>query len=206
MVTLNEYFESMKEGQDTIYYATGESTERIDKLPQVNFVKDKGYDILYLTDYIDEFAIKVLHSYKEKPFKSVSSSDLDLGEEKDEENLQDNKEMFDLMKEYLDDRVKEVKGTSKLKDHPVYLASEGELSIEMEKVLNQMPDGKHIKAEKVLEININHKVFENLKDAFENDKEKLKLFTNLLYNQALLIEGLPLEDPVEFTNNIWQLL
>ncbi|MDR7869410.1 MAG: molecular chaperone HtpG [Tissierellaceae bacterium] len=207
MVTLNEYFESMAEDQDTIYYATGESINRIDKLPQVNFVKDKGYDILYFTDYIDEFAIKMLQNYKEKPFKSVSSSDLDLGEEeKDNDILKDNQEMFDLMKEYLSDKVKVVKGTSKLKDHPVYLASEGELSIEMEKVLNQMPDGGNVKADKVLEVNINHKVFENLKDAFENDKDKLKLFTNLLYNQALLIEGLPLEDPVEFTNNIWQLL
>ena len=148
----------------------------------------------------------MLQNYKEKPFKSVSSSDLNLDEEKDDDALKDNKEIFDLMKEYLDGKVKEVKGTSKLKDHPVYLASEGELSIEMEKVLNQMPDGQNIKADKVLEININHKVLDSLKDAYENDKERLKLFTNLLYNQALLIEGLPLEDPVEFTNNIWQLL
>ncbi len=205
MVTLNEYFDTMAEGQDTIYYATGESIDRLKKMPQVNFVKDKGYDVLFFTDYIDEFAIKMLQNYKEKPFKSVSSSDLDLGEEKDDDALMDNKEIFDLMKEYLDGRVKEVKGTSKLKDHPVYLASEGELSIEMEKVLNQMPDGENIKADKVLEININHKVLDSLKDAYENDKERLKLFTNLLYNQALLIEGLPLEDPVEFTNNIWQL-
>lgn len=206
MITLNEYVEATVEDQNTIYYASGESKERIDKLPQVSFVKDRGYDILYLTDYIDEFTIKMLHTYNDKHFKSVSSSDLDLGEEKDEDNLQDNQEMFDLMKEYLDDRVKDVKGTSRLKDHPVYLASDGELSIEMEKVLNQMPDGEHIKAEKVLEININHKVFDRLKDAYENDKEKLRLYTNLLYNQSLLIEGLPLEDPVEFTNNIWQLL
>lgn len=206
MITLNEYLEAMPEGQDDIYYASGESIDRIDKLPQVSFVKDKGYDILYFTDYVDEFAIKVLNNYKEKPFKSVSSSDLDLGDDKDEDSLKDNQEIFDLMKEYLDDRVKEVKGTSKLKDHPVYLASDGELSIEMEKVLNQMPDGEHIKADKVLEINVNHKVFDRLKEAYENDKDKLKLYTNLLYNQSLLIEGLPLEDPVEFTNNIWQLL
>lgn len=206
MITLNEYLEAMPEGQDDIYYASGESIDRIDKLPQVSFVKDKGYDILYFTDYVDEFAIKVLNNYKEKPFKSVSSSDLDLGDDKDEDSLKDNQEIFDLMKEYLDDRVKEVKGTSKLKDHPVYLASDGELSIEMEKVLNQMPDGGNVKADKVLEININHNVFNSLRDAYENDKDKLKLFTNLLYNQALLIEGLPLEDPVEFTNNIWKLL
>ncbi|NLY46266.1 MAG: molecular chaperone HtpG [Tissierella sp.] len=206
MISLSEYVEKMAEGQDTIYYASGESIDRIDKLPQVNFVKDKGYDVLYFTDYIDEFAIKMLQNYNEKQFKSILSSDLDLGEETDHTTSEENVEMFDLMKEYLKDKVKEVKGTAKLKDHPVYLASEGELSIEMEKVLNQMPDGANIKADKVLEININHNVFNNLKEAYETDKDKLKLFTNLLYNQALLIEGLPLEDPVEFTNNIWQLL
>ena len=206
MISLSEYVENMVEGQDTIYYASGESIGRLDKLPQVNFVKDKGYDVLYFTDYIDEFAIKMLQSYGDKQFKSVLSSDLDLGQETDDVATEENVEIFDLMKDYLKDKVKEVKGTSKLKDHPVYLASEGELSIEMEKVLNQMPDGGNIKADRVLEININHNVFNNLKDAYENDKEKLKLFTNLLYNQALLIEGLPLEDPVEFTNNIWKLL
>ena len=147
----------------------------------------------------------MLHSYDDKEFQSVSSSDLDLGEDdkaKDEDSL----ELFKVMKDYLKDKVKDVRGTSKLKEHAVYLASEGELSIEMEKVLNQMPEGGDIKADKILEININHKVFENLKNAYKDDKDKLKLFTNLLYNQALLIEGLPLEDPVEFTNNIWKLL
>lgn len=205
MITLKEYVENMAEDQEYIYYASGESIERIDKLPQVSFVKDKGYDVLYFTDYIDEFAIKMLHSYDDKEFQSVSSSDLDLGEDdkaKDEDSL----ELFKVMKDYLKDKVKDVRGTSKLKEHAVYLASEGELSIEMEKVLSQMPEGGDIKADKILEININHKVFENLKNAYKDDKDKLKLFTNLLYNQALLIEGLPLEDPVEFTNNIWKLL
>lgn len=205
MITLKEYVENIAEDQEYIYYASGESIERIDKLPQVSFVKDKGYDVLYFTDYIDEFAIKMLHSYDDKEFQSVSSSDLDLGEDdkaKDEDSL----ELFKVMKDYLKDKVKDVRGTSKLKEHAVYLASEGELSIEMEKVLNQMPEGGDIKADKILEININHKVFENLKNAYKDDKDKLKLFTNLLYNQALLIEGLPLEDPVEFTNNIWKLL
>lgn len=206
MISLKEYIDNMAEGQDAIYYASGETIERIDKLPQVNFVRDKGYDTLYFTDYVDEFAIKMLQSYDEKQFKSVLSSDLDLGEDKDNEISEENEEMFYLMKDYLKDKVKGVKGTSKLKDHPVYLASEGELSIEMEKVLSQMPDGGNIKADKVLEINIAHNVFNSLKDAYENDKDRLKLLTNLLYNQALLIEGLPLEDPVEFTNNIWRLL
>lgn len=206
MVTLDEYIDRMPEGQEHIYYASGDSIERIDRLPQVNFVKDKNYEILYFTDDVDEFAIRVLGQYKEKDFQSVSSSDLKLDDdEKEEDNKEDNSELFKLMKESLSDKVKDVKGTKRLKDHPVYLASEGELSIEMEKVLSQMPDGAGMKAEKVLEINTNHKVFQSLKDA-QNDPEKLKLFTNLLFNQALLIEGLPLEDPVEFTNNIWKLL
>lgn len=205
MVTLEEYISRMPEDQEYIYYASGDSIDRIDKLPQVNFVKDKNYEILYFTDDVDEFAIRVLGKYKEKDFKSVSSSDLKLDDEKDTENEEDNNKLFNLMKEALSGKVKDVRGTKRLKDHPVYLASEGELSIEMEKVLSQMPEGGKMKAEKVLEINTNHKVFQSLKDA-ENDPDKLKLFTNLLFNQALLIEGLPLEDPVEFTNNIWKLL
>lgn len=205
LVTLAEYIDRMPEDQEHIYYASGDSIDRIDKLPQVNFVKDKNYEILYFTDDVDEFAIRVLGQYKEKDFQSVSSSDLKLDDEKEEDNKEDNSELFKLMKEALSDKVKDVKGTKRLKDHPVYLASEGELSIEMEKVLSQMPEGSGMKAEKVLEINTNHKVFQSLKDA-KNDPEKLKLFTNLLFNQALLIEGLPLEDPVEFTNNIWKLL
>ena len=204
MITLKEYVNSMPKEQENIYYATGETIERLERLPQVNFVKEKGYDVLFFTDYIDEFAIKMLHEYEGKKFKSVLSSDLELGEEK--EANEDYKEIFDYMKEHLKERVKAVKGTRKLQDHPVYLTSEGELSIEMEKVLSQMPDGAHIKADKVLEVNTNHKVFEKLKDAYEKDKDKFKLLTDLLYNQALLIEGLPLEDPVEFSNNIWQLL
>lgn len=205
LVTLAEYIDRMPEDQEHIYYASGDTIDRIDKLPQVNFVKDKNYEILYFTDDVDEFAIRVLGQYKEKDFQSVSSSDLKLDDEKEEDNKEDNSELFKLMKEALSDKVKDVKGTKRLKDHPVYLAADGELSIEMEKVLSQMPEGAGMKAEKVLEINTNHKVFQSLKDA-KNDPEKLKLFTNLLFNQALLIEGLPLEDPVEFTNNIWKLL
>ena len=205
LVTLAEYIDRMPEDQEHIYYASGDTIDRIDKLPQVNFVKDKNYEILYFTDDVDEFAIRVLGQYKEKEFQSVSSSDLKLDDEKEEDNKEDNSELFKLMKEALSDKVKDVKGTKRLKDHPVYLAADGELSIEMEKVLSQMPEGAGMKAEKVLEINTNHKVFQSLKDA-KNDPEKLKLFTNLLFNQALLIEGLPLEDPVEFTNNIWKLL
>jgi len=207
LVTLKEYIGRMQDDQKYIYYVSGESIDRIEKLPQVEFFKDKDIEVLYFTDEVDEFAIKMLNKYEEKEFRSVSSSDADIADDdkKDEEN-KDSDELLTYMKELLSEKVKDVKISSRLKNHPVYLASEGDISIEMEKVLNQMPEGGNVKADKVLEINPNHRVFENLKDAFENDKDKLALFTNLLYNQALLIEGLPLEDPVEFTNNIWKLL
>ena len=210
MVTLKEYVERMKEDQKYIYYASGDSFDRIDKLPQTEVVKDKGYEILYLVDDIDEFAIKALMTYEEKEFRSVSSGDLGIENDEEDKEIEtetkENKDLFEAMKSILDDKVKEVKPSKRLKNHPVCLSSEGELSIEMEKVLSMMPDGEGIKADKVLEINIDHNVFNRLKAAFEDDKEKLKLYTELLYNQALLIEGLSIEDPVEFTNNIWKLM
>ncbi|CAK7067324.1 molecular chaperone HtpG [Tissierella sp.] len=210
MVTLEEYVSRMPEEQKYIYYAAGESVERIDKLPQTELVKDKGYEILYFTDDIDEFAIKMLMQYKEKEFKSVSSGDLGIeADEKDKDNekeIEENKDLFSFMKETLSDKIKEIKPSKRLKNYPVCLSSEGELSIEMEKILSQMPDNQGIKADKILEINVHHHVFDTLKSAFENDKDKLKLYTNLLYNQALLIEGLPIEDPIEFTNNICKLM
>ncbi len=206
LITLDEYIKNMPEDQKEIYYASGESLERIDKLPQVEFIKDKGFEILYFIDEVDEFSIKVLREYKEKEFKSVSQSNLELDKEKSDEQLEENKDLLQSMRDILKDKVKDVKISSRLKSHPVYLASEGEVSIEMEKILSQMPNGDNIKADKVLEINPNHKVFSSIKDAYENDKEKLELYTNLLFNQALLIEGLPIDDPVEFTNNIWKLL
>lgn len=204
MTSLDEYVENMKDDQEYIYYATGESNSRIDRLPQVEYFKDKGYEVLYLSDDVDEFAIKMLMNYKDKEFKSVSSASLD--DDTADSEKEDNKDIFESIKEILGDKVSNVKPTSRLKEHPVSLASEGEISIEMEKVLSQMPDNQGIKAQKVLEINTNHKVFDRIKDAYENDKDSLELYTNLLYNQALLIEGLELEDPVEFTNNIWKLL
>ncbi|WMM25294.1 molecular chaperone HtpG [Tissierella sp. MB52-C2] len=210
MVTLDEYISRMPEEQKYIYYAVGESVDRIDKLPQTEVVKDKDYEILYFTDDIDEFAIKVLMSYKEKEFKSVSSGDLgieiDENDKDNEKEIEENKDLFGFMKETLLNKINEIKPSKRLKNHPVCLSTEGDLSIEMEKVLNMMPDNPNIKADKILEINVNHPVFETLKSAYENDKEKLKLYTNLLYNQALLIEGLPIEDPVEFTNNICKLM
>lgn len=210
MVTLDEYVTRMPEDQKYIYYAVGESIDRIEKMPQTELLLDKGYEILYFTDDIDEFAIKMLMKYKEKEFKSVSSSDLGIEnndeENKVEENNEENKSLFDAMKDILSDKISSVKVSKKLKNHPVCLSNEGDLSIEMEKLLNSMPNNQGVKAEKVLEINTNHEVFTSLKDAYENDKDKFNLYTNLLYNQALLIEGLSISDPVEFTNNICKLM
>ncbi|NMA02157.1 MAG: molecular chaperone HtpG [Clostridia bacterium] len=208
MVTLAEYVSRMPEEQKYIYYAAGETVDRIDKLPQTELVKDKGYEILYFTDDVDEFAIKMLGVYQEKEFKSVSSGDLGIEEEKaSEEEEKDNKELFDYMKSILEGKVKEVRASKRLKNHPVCLANEGEISIEMERILNSMPyNEEKVKADKILELNINHPMFNSLKDAFDNDKEKVKIYTDLLYNQALLIEGLPIEDPVEFTNNMWKIM
>ncbi|WP_040327880.1 molecular chaperone HtpG [Clostridium ihumii] len=208
MVTLNEYVSRMPEDQKYIYYAVGDSVERIEKLPQTELVLDKGYEILYFTEEVDEFAIKMMMNYKEKEFKSVSSSDLGI-ETEDDKNLSENEEnkgVFEAMKNVLADKVKSVKASKRLKNHPVCLSNEGELSIEMEKVLKAMPNGQDVKADKILEINENHEVFKALKDAHEKDEEKFKLYTDLLYNQALLIEGLAINDPVEFTNNICKIM
>jgi molecular chaperone HtpG len=210
MVTLDEYVSRMPEDQKFIYYASGDSVERIEKLPQTEIVAEKGYEILYFTEDIDEFAIKMLMTYKEKEFKSVSSGDLgieaDENDKNNDEHKEENRELFDAMKDILSGKVKEVRASKRLKSHPVCLSADGEVTIEMEKVLNMMPDNQNVKADKVLEINLNHDVFKTLKDAFEQDKEKLSLYTNLLYNQALLIEGLPIQDPVEFTNDICKVM
>ncbi|WP_163183723.1 molecular chaperone HtpG [Neobacillus sedimentimangrovi] len=210
LVTLDEYVSRMPEDQKYIYYATGETNERIEKLPQTELVADKGYEILYFTDDIDEFAIRMLMSYKDKEFKSVSSGDLGLDADDKQEDTaaeeKEHKELFDFMKKVLDGKVKDVRISKRLKSHPVCLTTDGALSIEMEKILNAMPNSQNVKADKVLEINVNHEVFQSLKDAFEKDKDRLTLYTGLLYNQALLIEGLPIEDPVEFTNNICKIM
>ncbi|WP_312110818.1 molecular chaperone HtpG [Brevibacillus reuszeri] len=210
LVTLDEYVSRMPEDQKYIYYASGESIERIDKLPQTELVADKGYEILYFTEDIDEFAIKMIMNYKEKEFRSVSSSDLGIeADESDKEadaETEESKELFAYMADQLTGKVTKVKASKRLKSHPVCLSTEGEVTIEMEKILNAMPNNPNVKADKVLEINLHHSVFQSLKDAFANDKEKLSLYTNLLYSQALLIEGLPLQDPVEFTNDICKIM
>lgn len=211
MVTLDEYVSRMKENQKYIYYASGDSIERIDKMPQIDLLSEQGYEILYFTDDIDEFAIRMLMNYKDKEFKSVSSGDLGIEENKNKEEKhssesEENKDIFKFMKDTLSNKVKDVRASKRLKNHPVCLTSDGYLTIEMEKVLSSIPNGLDIKAEKILEINTEHAVFNALKEAYKSDKEKLKLYTNILYNQALLIEGLPINDPVEFTNNICKLI
>lgn len=211
LVTLAEYVERMPEDQKYIYYASGESVERIEKLPQTEMVLDKGYEILYFTDDIDEFAIKMIMAYKEKEFRNVSSGDLGIEESAEdkpsEEEENENKGLFEAMQGILSGKVKAVKASKRLKSHPVCLSTEGELTIEMEKILKAMPNGgQDVQADKVLEINIHHDVFQSLKAAAEGDKEKLGLYTNLLYNQALLIEGLQVNDPVQFTNDICKIM
>lgn len=211
LVTLKEYVERMEEEQKYIYYATGETADKIAKLPQLEVFADKGYEVLFFTDEVDEFAIKMLGAYSEKEFKSISSGDLDL-ENQDDESQEDkpesdeNKELFDFITESLGGKIKSAKASKKLKTHPVCLSSEGELSIEMEKVLSMMPDGGGAKAEKILEINTSHRIFETLRDAFSNDREKAEKIARVLYNQALLIEGLSIEDPVEYANDVCSLM
>ena len=211
-VTLDEYVERMKEDQKHIYYACGESNERIEMLPQLEKVKEKGYEVLYCTQDIDEFCLKVLMKYKDKEFKSISDADLDLDTEEEKEQAkkldEENKDMFAFMQQAIADKVKTVRLSKKLKSHPVCLSSDGgPITIEMEKVLNAMPqNNEKVKAEKALEINPEHPIFAKLKTLFESDKDKLTDYTKLLYDQALLIEGLSIEDPVEFANLVCGLM
>ena len=211
-VTLKEYVSRMKEDQKEIYYACGETKERIEMLPQLEKIKDKGYEVLYFTQDVDEFAIKVMINYDGKPFKSISDADLDLDTEEEKEEAkkldEENKDMFTFMQEAIADKVKTVRLSKKLKTHPVCLSSDGSITIEMEKVLNAMPqnDGNKVKAEKALEINPNHPIFEKLKVLYANDKDKLKDYAKLLYDQALLIEGMSIDNPVEFANLVCELM
>ena len=210
LTSLDEYVGRMKEDQKYIYYASGESVAKIQQLPQIELLKDKEYEVLFLTEDIDEFALRVLMNYKEKEFKSISEGDLGLESEEEKkeikEKAEENKDLFEAMKEALKDKVKEVRLSTRLKSHPVCLSVDGEISIEMEKVLNQMPNDANIKAQKVLEINANHPIFKKLVDIKAGDKELLGKYANLLYNQALLIEGLSIEDPVAFSNAICDLM
>lgn len=210
LVTLEEYADRMKEGQKYIYYACGESISRIESMPQTELLKEKGYEILYFTDNVDEFAIRMLMQYKEKPFKSVTDNDLGLDENTENEEIkkqnEENRGLFDFMKEALGGKVKEVRLSQRLKTHPVCLASGGMISLEMEKVLNTMPGEEKAKAERILEINPSHPIFETLKKLYDSDKEKLKKYSALLYDQAMLIAGMPIENPAEFSNEICALM
>ncbi|MBO0995028.1 molecular chaperone HtpG [Bacillus sp. SD088] len=211
LVTLDEYVSRMPEEQKYIYYASGDSIDRIEKLPQTELLLEKGYEILYFTEDVDEFAIKMVMNYKEKEFRSVASGDLGLDDQEKEEKeaseeTEENKELFESLKDILSGKVTDVRASKRLRSHPVCLATDGEITIEMEKILQAMPDNQNVQADKILEINTNHQVFQSLKSAFATDKEKLNLYTNLLYNQALLIEGLPVQDPVDFTNDICKVM
>ncbi len=199
LVTLAEYVKEMQEGQDAIYYACGESYEKIARLPQIEKAKDKGYEILFFKDGVDEFVAKILNDYDGKKFKSVSEADFTLDSETEKKELDEKKEslkeVIALVKESLGDKVKEVKLSSNLKTYPVCLTADGEISIEMEKVLNSMPnaDGK-VKAEKILELNADHKIIEKLKTLYETDKNALKNYAVVLYEEARLLEGLSVDD------------
>ena len=204
-ITLNEYVSEMKEDQKDIYYACGESKDKINMLPQVEQIKNKNYDILYLTEYVDEFAIKAIGAYKEKEFMNAADSKLDLDSKEEKEAIEkintDSKDILETMKEALPE-VKGVKYTNKLTNNPVCLTAEGEVSIEMEKVINRMPGTDKISAEYVLEINKNHPIVKKLEDLYNTDKEELKKYAKVLYSEARLIEGLQIENPTEISNII----
>ena len=210
LTTLDEYVSRMKEEQKYIYYAAGDSVEKIQALPQTELLRDKGYEILYLTDNVDEFAVKVLMRHGDKEFRNVSEGDLGIDTEAEKEETkklaEENKDMLSFITAALDGKVKETKISDKLKSHPVCISSSGQISLEMEKILNQNPQNEKVKSEKVLEINPNHKIFAAMQKLYGEDKEKFKDYASILYDQALLIEGMQIEDPVEFSNKICALM
>ena len=204
--TLADYIERMVVDQDAIYYATGENKERIKKLPQTEALLEAGYEILYFTDDVDEFAIKMLRTYSEKEFKPAAEFKAKGDESADEAANAEFKDIFEAMSSQLEGKVSAVLASSRLKSHPVALGSKGDISIEMEKVMNAMPAGGDVQAEKILEVNTNHEVFTALQTAQSNDEVRFELLTNVLYNQARLIEGLDIEDPVQFAQDVSQLM
>ena len=207
LTSLAEYVSRMKEEQKYIYYACGETPEKAAALPQTEAVADKGYEILYLTQDVDEFALKMLHQFEEKEFRSVSSDDLgfDTPEEEKSEPTEEQKSLFDAMTAALGGKVTAVRASKRLKTHPVCLTSEGEISLEMERVLNAQPGDQKVSARRVLEINESHPIYQKLLSLKDNE-EQLKLYAGLLYDQALLIEGMSVEDPVAFSNQLCKLL
>ncbi|MBE6107607.1 MAG: molecular chaperone HtpG [Erysipelotrichaceae bacterium] len=209
-VTLKEYTERMKENQDLIYYACGQSIEQINLLPQMERLKDKGYEVLYFLDDVDEFATLSLQEFEGKKFKSIAQGDLNLDTEEEKQEIEkkkeENKDLLSMMKETLHETVSDVRISSRLKSHPVCLVSDEGVSLEMEKILSQNPEGSSIKASRILEINPNHPIFTTLQKLKDTDESTLKMYTNILYNQALLIEGLNIDNPVEYANQICDLM
>ena len=210
LVTLAEYKERMKEDQKYIYYACGDTVEKIDRLPQTELLKDHGYEILYLTDDVDEFALKMMRDFDGKEFRSAADKDLGIEEtaetEESKARAEESKELLRFMKDALEGKVKDVRLSTRLKSHPVCLSADGGISLEMEKVLNTMPGDQKVQAERVLELNADHPVFAKLKELFASNPDKVKSYAGLLYNQALLIEGLPIEDPVAFSTAVCDLM
>lgn len=209
LITLKEYVDNMKEDQEKIYYASGSSIKKIDALPQVEQVKEKDYDILYLTEYVDEFAITAIQEYEGKKFVNVENGDLDLESDEDKENIkkvnEENSSMFETMKEVIGE-VSEVRFTNKLKSHPLCLTSKGDVSIEMQKVFDSMPNDMGIKAQLVLEINENHPISDKLKYLYDNDKDSFNKYCKILYAEGRMIAGLPVEDPTEISSLICEFI
>ncbi len=209
-ITLKEYVDKMDKDDDTIYYACGETTDKIDMLPMVENLKDKNKDILYLTDYVDEFVLKMLDKYDDKKFVNIATNDFDLSSEEEKEKLnkknEDDKEMFEFMKNELDSDVEKIRYTNKLKNHPLCLTSDGEITTQMQKVINASAPDEHAEAKLILEINEDHEIAKKLRYLYDNDREMLKKYTKILYNEARLIEGLPVLNPTELSNLICQIL
>ena len=209
-ITLNEYVEKMVEGQECIYYASGKTKEAVEAMPQMDRIKGKGYDVLICEDDIDEFMLQVMTSYKEKMFKSVNQGDADALDKEEEDKLkelqEDKKSMLEKIKEILADEVSDVVISRRLTDSPVCLVSTDGLSFEMQKVMEKIPTSKNLKADKVLEINPNHKLFETLENLYNDNDPSLSDYVKLLYDQALLIEGFPIKDPVEFSKKMCNLM
>ena len=213
LVTLNEYVNRMKEDQKEIYYVSGKDVELIDKLPIVQTLKNKEFEVLYLCDEVDEFVMNTLMNYREKTFKNATQGDLDLNTEEEKKELEktkeENKDLLEFMKESLQDKVSEVKLSNRLSEDPVCLTAGEGLSFEMEKVFANMPGDNpmgEMKATRILEINPDHPIFATLKDLYAKDKEKVKEVADVLYDQALLIEGFPIEDPIAYSRKICELL
>ena len=211
LVTLDEYVSRMKDGQDSIYYACGENNDKVDNMPQVELVKDKGYEILYLTEYVDEFCLQALTTYNAKKFVNVSNDNVDLNTEEEKKELEElnnnSKDMFSVMKDILkDSNVNDIRFTNRLKKHPVCLTTEGDISVEMQKVLNALPNENKVNAKMILEINKDHPIAKKLEKLYNDDKDELEKYTKILYSEARLIEGLAIDNPTEISNLICDIM